>query len=223
MGLLPALNDGSLPRDSPQQLTSSSLEIVDSMATPDNEIYGPTSGISFHSLLLDTLLPGFKCIVTPNDLQGILPTDGAFITTGNMAAGFLGVEPGDRISLLTSDFPDMETAEKLWAFFFSHTHCLYPLVNGTSLKKSYQRILATLYGSPSTKVDSVLTRLENQPLFALHLLILALAKNLSEPHDDGKCELRDTKFNLVRRIGLRLLRNHLDWPHSVLKGICVLK
>lgn len=191
-------------------------------ASPEGEVFGDLSGISFHRLLLDTLLPGYGCMGPVNDMA-VANTDHEHGAEG----GFLGVPPlPDMFFIRPEDLPPRAQARVMVDYFESHTWQLYPLVDCASLKATYEELQDnateyarhTLADKPGHKPDPLRTP-RNQPIIALYFVVFALVQSISETsftRIDGK-PTRAVYLTPVHRLALRMLRKHLDWPHSTLK------
>ncbi|ORY24551.1 fungal-specific transcription factor domain-domain-containing protein [Naematelia encephala] len=221
MGLLPSLAyDFEVPSQTNVMGQPVMTEI--SSIAPDQECYGDTSGISFHSLLLNTLLPGYKCLESSEDPRGL--SGAAF----GEVTGFLGLGTSTEGEFFVQpqDLPTRNEAHGMWDFFVNNTHRIYPFVAMETLMQSYLGLLLavetqkpvngqepssswTASNAPFEPQDC-LRKQSNQPTLALHFLIFALVQSLSErPPPTGKD---------VYRVALRLLRKHIDWPHSTIKA-----
>lgn len=166
-----------------------------------SEFYGDTSGIIFHSLLLDTILPGYRCLSASTADE-----DPAYAMLGGthagqataaaaVASGFLGLGPrpphSGEFFALPIDLPSQEEAEQMWDYFQRRTYPIYPFLDLDSLRASYTSILGATqrdrFGDKAQQErGSVLTRDENQPVLALHFLVFALVQSLSDMDVGGK-------------------------------------
>ncbi|BEI98956.1 hypothetical protein CcaverHIS631_0312550 [Cutaneotrichosporon cavernicola] len=183
-------------------------------ATPEGEVFGDLSGISFHRLLLDTLLPGYGCIGLMNDMA-VNNTDQYEGGHGG-EGGFLGAPPlPDMFFIRPDDLPPRAQARVMVDYFESHTWQIYPVVDCASLKKTYEQLqddaaeyARHLLADKPGHLPDPLRIPRNQPIIALHFVVFALVQSISE-----------TPFTRidVHRLALRMLRKHLDWPHSTLK------
>ncbi len=137
-----------------------------------NEVYGRTSGISFHKLLLDTLLPGYQCLAQEDPF--FYPRD-----TEPSVWNPLTSDKSFDSPMSLHDLPDPQEAATLWSFYFSHTHAVYPFISESSTKAGYLDILSA---SPS---DQAATR----PQLAFQALLFSLALRVSGrtlPGKDGE-------------------------------------
>jgi hypothetical protein len=185
MGVLPALNVYPSHSDIGGQSTAAHI-------SPNNEFYGETSGITFHSLLLDTILPGYRCISSSfEDPWGTISSQGGE-ATGFLGLGPRGVNVGEFFAR-RGDLPTREEAREMWEYFSIRTNKLYPFLEMESLKQSYEALLVDAdrdrfhgYSSRSTVRHDCLTMSGNQPLLALHFSIFALVQNLANTDLAGK-------------------------------------
>lgn len=149
-------------------------------ANTEREVYGESSGISFHRLLLDTLLPGnqitSKAAQEPEEEES--------------DSGFLGLPTSEAPYVARpEDFPTRAEANHMWAYFTQHTLQLYPFVDLDNLKESYDGLLEAVRNPGQSEP---LSEPRNQPMIAFHFVIFALVQNLSEAHRtqcDGACQL----------------------------------
>ncbi len=191
MGLLPPLRGEAQISDTTQtrwQEAPSSLTGV----SPDDEFYGDTSGISFHSLLLDKLLPGYRCLTASEDPLASLPASAG---NDNGPTGFLGlaIGSGEGSFVDPNNLPSRTEAKAMWDYFASHTHRIYPFLSIEMLEKSYLDLLSLVENhsnrsnrDPSNNTgwaysasQDCLRLPSNQPLLALHFLVFALVQALS--------------------------------------------
>lgn len=134
----------------------------------EREVYGEASGITFHRLLLDTLLPGYNASTTREG------------TSENLYTGYLGLPPSDVPFIVhPDDLPTRTEALHMWDYFAQHTVQIYPFVDLERLQASYDELLEAV--RQSRQVDP-LSEPRNQPAIALHFVIFALVQNLSEAH-----------------------------------------
>lgn len=155
----------------------------------ESEVYGAMSGISFHHMLLERLLPGYWCLA-PHANAAPRPE-----------AGFLGIPPTSEIFYATRDnLPTHEQAQRMFDWFEAYTWRVYPFIDMKALRNSYDLLLAA--------DDAALRAPENQPIICLHFVVFAIVDSIS---DDEY-----TACN-VGYVALRMLRKHQDWPHSTTK------
>lgn len=155
-------------------------------ASPEGEVFGDLSGISFHRLLLDTLLPGYGCMGPIND-QAASNTDHY---DGGMSEedGFLGVPPlPDMFFVRPDDLPPRAQARTMIDYFASHTWQLYPLVDIIGLKATYEQLQDSTaeyarhtLSEKSGRMPDPLRIPRNQPIIALHFVVFALVQSISE-------------------------------------------
>ncbi|GMK53476.1 hypothetical protein CspeluHIS016_0100620 [Cutaneotrichosporon spelunceum] len=205
MGLL--LGPERIPRNSEQGG-------LDWGGSPEGEVFGDLSGISFHRLLLDTLLPGYWCM-GPMDDMAVAGADQHGGGSGGEDA-FLGVPAlHDMFYIRPDDLPPREQAHAMIDYFEAHTWQIYPVVDAASLHKTYEQLhddvaeyaRQLLAGNPGHMSDPLRVS-RNQPIIALHFIVFAFCQSLS-----------GTPFTSidVHKLALRMLRKHLDWPHSTFK------
>ena len=191
MGLLPPVNLTGTQR--PAGTDPSPADTGDRL---DKEVYGPTSGIHFHSLLLDTLLPGYRCIVSPQDLCGLPPSD--------LDPDFSGIGYKSHSIVRLNDLPDMMQAEIMWDFFFTRTYPLYPFFSQKAVRTSYEQLLDRLQQRPASgrqtvwqSAQELLAGSELQPVMALHFSIFGLVQALSNSGEDRSRELCSTETTVT--------------------------
>lgn len=156
--------------------------------TAVEEVYGETSGPSFHRLLIDTLLPAYGCLAR-NTAGG---DDVSAISERGVdePVGFLGLPPPpDLFTVRSDDLPARVESREMFAFYRSHTWQVYPFIDMEALGTSYENLLdeVAAYGQGALDVDTKsppkvhpLRAPSNQPLIALHFVIFALVKALYE-------------------------------------------
>ncbi len=181
MGVLPPMNN------QPNNL-------IDSTGQPPkhspgiSEFYGETSGIIFHSLLLDTILPGYRCLSTADE-----DPSAVFSGPSNVgeATGFLGLAPrppnsGEFFAMI-GDLPTKAEARSMWQAFETRTLPIYPFLEMETLKSSYEGLLDEVgKGRFSGQAQDCLTAPTNQPVLALHFLVFALVQSLTGIDLGGK-------------------------------------
>lgn len=174
-----------------------------------SEFYGDTSGIIFHSLLLDTILPGYRCLsastIDEDPTSAMLgessgrtdgPGSAGSRASGVPMTGFLGLGPrphsGEFFAMLI-DLPTEDQAEQMWEFFERRTYPIYPFLDMDAIRASYRHLLnetrSSRFGdarSMSSRARGDLTRAEIQPVLALHFLVFALVQSLSDIDLGGK-------------------------------------
>lgn len=155
----------------------------------ESEVYGAMSGISFHHMLLERLLPGYWCLAPRAN------------TAPRPDVGFLGIPPTPEIFYAErANLPTRAQAQRLFDWFGSYTWRVYPFIDMKALRNSYDLLLAA--------DDAALRAPENQPIICLHFVVFAIVDSMS---DDEY-----TPCN-VGYVALRMLRKHQDWPHSTTK------
>ncbi|KAK4688410.1 hypothetical protein P7C73_g1703, partial [Tremellales sp. Uapishka_1] len=225
MGLLPSisgresLSTRKAPSSQPPQVRWQDVSSSASGFSPDQEFYGDTSGVSFHTLLLDTLLPGYGCLAA-SEVPLMTSTPEA---DQDQPTGFLGltIGSGEQFFVRPEGLPTATEAKAMWEYFSNHTLRLYPFVVISALEKSYLDLLsmveirkrprttsASATGWASSRGQDILKLAANQPLLALQFLVFALAQAVS---------LRPIVGKDVHLTALSLLRKHVDWPHSMVK------
>lgn len=156
-------------------------------ASPEGEVFGDLSGISFHRLLLDTLLPGYGCMAPGMNDQAASSTE-HYDGGDRDEVGFLGMGPlPDMFYVRPDDLPPLSQARVMIDYFQSHTWQIYPFVDIASLKSTYEQLLdsATEY-SHRNGIDSSRPLVDplrlprNQPIIALHFIVFALVQSISE-------------------------------------------
>lgn len=136
-------------------------------ATNEHEVYGEESGVSFHRLLLDALLPGYQLAPSTRELCPEPPP-----------SGFLGLPPSDvPFTVVPNDLPTLAQATQMWEYFKNHTCQIYPFMDNARLQKSYEDLLQASITTPV-----LLENPKTQPVIALHFVIFALVQNLSPIH-----------------------------------------
>jgi hypothetical protein len=156
--------------------------------SPDSEVYGDTSGITFHQLLLDTLVPAYSSLSGVEDPSGNPPT--AQYSIERDLSGFLGLSPlDDGLHLRPDNLPTISEAEVMWNFYVQNTHQLYPFIDMTWVQQSYEHLLSPHRSTARSErrdhsslvgpADPLRVPI-NQPVITLHLLIFALVQALSE-------------------------------------------
>lgn len=156
--------------------------------SPDSEVYGDTSGITFHQLLLDTLVPAYSSLNGVEDPSGNPPRAQYIIERD--VSGFLGLSPlDDGLHLRPDNLPTLSEAEVMWNFYVHNTHQLYPFIDMTWVQQSYEHLLLPITSTPRSErrdpsslvgpADPLRVPI-NQPAITLHLLLFALVQTLSE-------------------------------------------
>lgn len=149
-------------------------------ATPEGEVYGESSGISFHRLLIDTLLPGYGCLAPIN---GEVPNHSA----EDDGIGFLGLSSlPDVFVVRADDLPSRIEARAMREYFAGHTWQLYPYIDLVALQQTYESLLEGVTTFMRTRHDpgprppNPLTSPANEPIIALHFVIFALVQALTD-------------------------------------------
>lgn len=161
MGILPAI--------------TSRANAVAVASRPDSESHSAktynfdkAAPIFFHQLLLDRLLPGYRCLETTE-----IGDDGAArYLQLDEAAGIrsIAMPPKSHVVTALQSLPNRTEITSIWAFYFSHTHLVYPFLPRPWLEVSYDRLLR--HGSSSDLLSL-------GPEVTLHLLLIELVNKLS--------------------------------------------
>lgn len=157
----------------------------------ESEVYGAMSGISFHQMLLERLLPGYWGIA------------GGPAASATPDSGFLGLPPAPEIFYVErNQLPMRQQARRMFDWFEGNTWAVYPLVDMRALRNSYNQLVE------GDGVEAALREPGNQPIICLHFVVFALVDSISDE--------TYTASN-VGHVALRMLRKHMDWPHSTTK------
>lgn len=206
--LLTGVSAPNIPSNGiPLVAASSSLKSLSTPGAPsEHEIYGETSGVTFHQLLLQRLLPGQSCLnVFENPSNFWQPP----MEDVSKTAGFLGLPglPGGEFFPRPDDLPGPDEAANMWDFFKHSTYQIYPFIDLDWLKQSFSDLAnEQLYTSRTTRDDTGLRggyvdplRQEvNQPILALHFTVFALVQALSpKPMTRADGELTRTVIHLL--------------------------
>jgi hypothetical protein len=121
----PAGTNQDHPIDGMGMLLAPQAPHLADQATPrEQEVYGPMSGISFHHMLLDRLLPGYWCLTSPStSVDGLLgPTSDSFVLT-------------------KEDLPSRAEADRMFYYFETHTWQVYPFVELAVARRAYDELI----------------------------------------------------------------------------------
>jgi len=170
----------------------------------EQEVYGAMSGISFHHMLLDRLLPGYWCLTGPR--------------SASADVGFLGLAPLPEIFFPTkADLPSRSAARRMIDYFESHTWQMYPFVDLNQIRTQYEALLDSVAADPVGPLHLA----SNQPMICLHFSVFAVVESITETsftNINGEFVFAHRNLTAVGRVVLRMLRKHIDWAHSTLKG-----
>ena len=179
MGVFPTVIPGNGPSSTHRPHQKETVSNLTGILS-DYEHYGETSGIRFHSVLLEALLPGYQCLIGCEDPSGQKRGSG-FPRFGFLGLPLAADDPSAAYPVTGKDLPSLSTARNMWEVFSTQIHCLYPFIGMDMLSRSYSSVLKTVdqwinkvAAGTASDADSPLREPLHQPLLALHFCVFAL-------------------------------------------------